>query len=145
MEKAKKELNIKEQVTLNILTNEEDLSKKLGEYLQGQLEENLKGLKITITPVPANVQIERVMKHDFTISLSGWQADFADPVSFLANFESKSVLNFGGYSNTKYDEYLKDTSDKRWKSLKKAEELILEDAGVIPLLQIGNAKLRNQR
>ena len=29
--------------------------------------------------------------------------------------------------------------------LKDAEKLILEDAGVIPLLQIGNAKLRNQK
>ncbi len=67
--KAKKELNIKEQVTLNLLTNEEETTKKAAEYIQGQLEENLKGLKITITPVPANVQIERVMKHDFTISL----------------------------------------------------------------------------
>ncbi|WP_336145963.1 peptide ABC transporter substrate-binding protein [Enterococcus faecalis] len=139
--KAKKELNIKEQVTLNILTNEEETTKKAAEYIQGQLEENLKGLKITITPVPANVQIERVMKHDFTISLSGWQADYPDPMSFLGNFESNSVLNFGGYSNTKYDEYLKDTSDKRWKSLKKAEELLLEDAGVVPFLQVGNSKL----
>lgn len=51
------------------------------------------------------------------------------------------MLNFGGYSNTKYDEYLKDTSDKRWKSLKKAEELLLEDAGVVPFLQVGNSKL----
>lgn len=33
------------------------------------------------------------------IALSGWQADFADPVSFLANFESKSSLNHGGYAN----------------------------------------------
>lgn len=139
--KAKKELNIKEQVTLNILTNEEETTKKAAEYIQGQLEENLRGLKITITPVPANVQIERVMKHDFTISLSGWQADYPDPMSFLGNFESNSVLNFGGYSNTKYDEYLKDTSDKRWKSLKKAEELLLEDAGVVPILQVGNSKL----
>lgn len=139
--KAKKELNIKEQVTLNILTNEEETTKKAAEYIQGQLEENLRGLKITITPVPANVQIERVMKHDFTISLSGWQADYPDPMSFLGNFESNSVLNFGGYSNTKYDEYLKDTSDKRWKSLKKAEELLLEDAGVVPFLQVGNSKL----
>ena len=139
--KAKKELNIKEQVTLNILTNEEETTKKAAEYIQGQLEENLKGLKITITPVPANVQIERVMKHDFTISLSGWQADYPNPMSFLGNFESNSVLNFGGYSNTKYDEYLKDTSDKRWKSLKKAEELLLEDAGVVPFLQVGNSKL----
>lgn len=80
--KRKKELNIKEQVTLNILTNEEETTKKAAEYIQGQLEENLKGLKITITPVPANVQIERVMKHDFTISLSGWQADYPDPMSF---------------------------------------------------------------
>ncbi len=46
-------------------------------------------------------------------------------MSFLGNFES--------YSNTKYDKYLKDISDTRWKTLKKAE--------VVPFLKIGNSKL----
>lgn len=74
------------------------------------------------------------MKYDFIISLSGWQVDYFDFMSFLGNFESNSVLNFGGYSNIKYDEYLKDILDKCWKFLKKVEELFFEDVGVVLFL-----------
>lgn len=56
--------------------------RKSRRILQGQLEENLEGLKVNITLVPANVFMERLTKKDFAISLSGWQADYADPISF---------------------------------------------------------------
>ncbi|EKZ0145971.1 peptide ABC transporter substrate-binding protein, partial [Enterococcus faecalis] len=143
-EKAKKELKDTD-LSIDIMVNEEDLSKKLGEYLQNELQDTLDGLKVSVTAVPATLQTERLNSGNFMIALSGWQADFADPVSFLANFESKSSLNHGGYANEEYDKLLKNNSSKRLQELKDAEKLILEDAGVIPLLQIGNAKLRNQK
>ncbi len=143
-EKAKKELKGTD-LSIDIMVNEEDLSKKLGEYLQNELQDTLDGLKVSVTAVPATLQTERLNSGNFMIALSGWQADFADPVSFLANFESKSSLNHGGYANEEYDKLLKNNSSKRLQELKDAEKLILEDAGVIPLLQIGNAKLRNQK
>ncbi|MGH2242180.1 peptide ABC transporter substrate-binding protein [Enterococcus faecalis] len=143
-EKTKKELKGTD-LSIDIMVNEEDLSKKLGEYLQNELQDTLDGLKVSVTAVPATLQTERLNSGNFMIALSGWQADFADPVSFLANFESKSSLNHGGYANEEYDKLLKNNSSKRLQELKDAEKLILEDAGVIPLLQIGNAKLRNQK
>lgn len=143
-EKAKKELKGTD-LSIDIMVNEEDLSKKLGEYLQNELQDTLDELKVSVTAVPATLQTERLNSGNFMIALSGWQADFADPVSFLANFESKSSLNHGGYANEEYDKLLKNNSSKRLQELKDAEKLILEDAGVIPLLQIGNAKLRNQK
>nr|WP_284733037.1 peptide ABC transporter substrate-binding protein [Enterococcus faecalis] len=143
-EKAKKELKGTD-LSIDIMVNEEDLSKKLGEYLQNELQDTLDGLKVSVTAVTETLQTERLNSGNFMIALSGWQADFADPVSFLANFESKSSLNHGGYANEEYDKLLKNNSSKRLQELKDTEKLILEDAGVIPLLQIGNAKLRNQK
>ncbi|EOC6363647.1 MAG: peptide pheromone-binding protein TraC [Enterococcus faecalis] len=141
-ETAKSNDKVSEKLELDILVGDGEFEKKAGEFLQGQLEENLEGLKVNITPVPANVFMERLTKKDFAISLSGWQADYADPISFLANFETNSPLNHGGYSNKNYDELIKDTSSKRWQELKKAEKLVIDDAGVVPVFQVGIARLQ---
>lgn len=141
-ETAKSKDKVSEKLELDILVGDGEFEKKAGEFLQGQLEENLEGVKVNITPVPANVFMERLTKKDFAISLSGWQADYADPISFLANFETNSPLNHGGYSNKNYDELIKDTSSKRWQELKKAEKIVLDDAGVIPVFQVGIARLQ---
>ncbi|EGO8075841.1 peptide pheromone-binding protein TraC [Enterococcus faecalis] len=141
-ETAKSNDKVSEKLELDILVGDGEFEKKAGEFLQGQLEENLEGLKVNITPVPANVFMERLTKKDFNLSLSGWQADYADPISFLANFETNSPLNHGGYSNKNYDELIKDTSSKRWQELKKAEKLVIDDAGVVPVFQVGIARLQ---
>ncbi|EGO8594462.1 peptide ABC transporter substrate-binding protein [Enterococcus faecalis] len=141
-ETAKSKDKVSEKLELDILVGDGEFEKKAGEFLQGQLEENLEGLKVNITPVPANVFMERLTKKDFAISLSGWQADYADPISFLANFETNSPLNHGGYANKNYDELIKDTSSKRWQKLKKAEKIVIDDAGVIPVFQVGIARLQ---
>lgn len=142
LETAKSKDKVSEKLELDILVGDGEFEKKAGEFLQGQLEENLEGLKVNITPVPANAFMERLTKKDFAISLSGWQADYADPISFLANFETNSPLNHGGYSNKNYDELIKDTSSKRWQELKKAEKIVIDDAGVIPVFQVGIARLQ---
>ena len=144
-ETAKSKDKVFEKLELDILVGDGEFEKKAGEFLQGQLEENLEGLKVNITPVPANVFMERLTKKDFNLSLSGWQADYADPISFLANFETDSPLNHGGYSNKNYDELLKDSSSKRWQELKKAEKLLINDMGVVPIFQVGTAKLEKSK
>ncbi|MGU7598329.1 ABC transporter substrate-binding protein, partial [Enterococcus faecalis] len=143
-DKAKKEIDLSKNTSLDLLVSDGEFEQKAGEFLQGQLQDSLEGLKVTVTPIPANVFMERLTKKDFTLSLSGWQADYADPISFLANFETNSPMNHGGYSNKNYDELLKDSSSKRWQELKKAEKILIDDMGVVPILQVGNAKLQKE-
>lgn len=142
---AKSKYKVSEKLELDILVGDGEFEKKAGEFLQGQLEENLEGLKVNITPVPANVFMERLTKKDFNLSLSGWQADYADPISFLANFETDSPLNHGGYSNKNYDDLLHVISSKRWQELKKAEKILIDDMGVVPIFQVGTAKLEKSK
>ncbi len=144
-ETAKSKDKVFEKLELDILVGDGEFEKKAGEFLQGQLEENLEGLKVNITPVPANVFMERLTKKDFNLSLSGWQADYADPISFLANFETDSPLNHGGYSNKNYDDLLHVISSKRWQELKKAEKILIDDMGVVPIFQVGTAKLEKSK
>ncbi|HCQ8731868.1 TPA: peptide ABC transporter substrate-binding protein [Enterococcus faecalis] len=142
-ENAQKELTAPNNLKLDILVGDGEFEKKAGEFLQNQLQESLKGLTVTVTPVPANAQIEKLSKGDFSISLIGWQAGYADPLSFLANFKTNSPMNYGGYESNEFDILLKDTSDNRLKSLKEAEELLIDDAAIVPIIQTGSSKLIN--
>ncbi len=69
----------------------------------------------------------------------GWVADYPDPQNFLeVLFHSQSLQNHGGYGNPKVDELLdkaRGTSDMaaRLKLYQQAEQLILDDAALIPI------------
>lgn len=145
---AKKSLST-ESVTLNILTNDQDLGKKGAEFLQGELEKQFYGLTIQITAVPANEQYKRLAEGDFDLSLSGVMADYPDAYSILSNFIENSPTNNGEYVSSEYDELLDAANTKyatdyseRWNTMQKAEKTIIEDAGIIPLFQMNSARLR---
>lgn len=144
-EKAKADLDI-DEISLDILTSDQDLGKKAAEFIQGQLEE-LEGLNVTITPIPANVQFEKLGKKDFDLSLSGIGADYPDAYSLLNSFVTDGPVNHGAYSNIDYDELLEksltETGTDRDEVLKKAENIINDDLGAIPLIQLNSARLRN--
>lgn len=64
--------------------------------------------------------------------------DFADPISFLDLFTSTNSENDGKWKNSTYDKLIADSKTtsstaKRWGDLSKAENILLNDAGVIPL------------
>lgn len=146
LEIAKRELN-KSELNFEVLTNDQELGKKSSEYIQDQLS-HLEGVKVTIVPVPATVQYERLSNKEFELSISGIAADYPDPYSILSNFRANNPLNHGSYASKRYEELLKasleeEDSSKRDKLLKQAEETINKDVGVVPLLQLNSARLRN--
>lgn len=153
LDRARKELEIaknelkQNNFTFDILTNDQDLGVKASEFIQGQLN-RLEGIKVNIVPVPATVQFDRLSKKEFDLSISGVAADYPDPFSILSNFRKNSPNNHGNYSSDEYEDFLnkslKETDkNKRSKLLSKAEETINGELGVIPLLQLNNARLRN--
>lgn len=150
-EKAKKELGI-DSLDMDFLVDDSDGGKKLGEYLQGSLGETLEGLKVTVSPVPFSVRLDRTEKGDFEVALGAWGADYADPSSFLDLFVTGNSYNRGRYSNTKYDELIKSASTTnannpaaRWKDLLDAEKLIMDDMGIVPIYQKAEAHLRTPK
>lgn len=150
-EKAKKELNI-DSLKIDILSSDNDSSKKIVEYLQSTIEENLDGVKIEANPVPFTVRLDRSNKGDFDLVLSGWNADYPDPSSFLDLFQTGYSYNRGRYSNPEYDKLVNDASttyaldpEKRWESMLTAEDLIIGETGVIPVYQKAEAHMRNSK
>lgn len=150
-DKAKKELGIS-SLEFDLLVDDTENAKKMSEYLQGALSEALPGMKLTVSPVPFSVRLDRMSKGDFQVATSGWFADYADPSSFLDLFVSDNSYNRGHYSNEEYDKLVKSAAttnankpEERWQDLLDAEKVIMDDQGVIPLFQAAEARLRAEK
>ncbi len=147
-EVAKKELGI-DRLELDILSSDNDSSKKVVEYLQGAIEENLDGVKVTVSPVPFTVRLDRSNKGEFDLVLGGWSADYADPITFIELFRTEDSYNRGKFSNEAYDKEALESAtvnvlkpEARWDNLLAAEKILMEEMGVIPLYQKAEAHLR---
>ncbi|MFK4326385.1 oligopeptide transport system substrate-binding protein [Bacillus sp. RC55] len=145
-EEAKKELG-KDQVTIELLSYDDGTAKKIADYVKDQIEKNLKGVTINTKIQPFKQKLKLESAQDYEISYAGWSPDYADPMTFIDMFDSKSPYNQMGYSNPKYDEMVQKAGNellsdpkKRWEALGKAEKLFLEeDAGLVPLYQTGRS------
>lgn len=128
-------------ITLELLTDDSENAKRSAEYLQGQLQTNLPGLQVQIVSVPFKNRVAANTAQDYDLQISGWGADYADPINYLELFVTDGSNNNSGYSNEEYDALIQAASDetedldKRWSDLVAAESLILEEAGIAPLYQ----------
>ncbi len=150
--KAKKELGIS-SLKFDLLTDDDDASKKVAEYIQGALKENISDeIDVTITSVTKPIRLDRSTNGEFDLVLGGWGADYADPSTFLDLFNSTNTYNRGRYTNSEYDKLIKKASttdvndpEKRWDDMLDAEKVIMDDMGVIPIYQVSEGHLRNTK
>lgn len=130
-----------DSITLELLVDDTENAKRSAEYIQGQLQTNLPGLQVQIVSVPFKNRVAANNSQDYDLQISGWGADYADPINYLELFVTDGNNNNSGYSNEEYDALIQSASDetedldKRWSDLVAAESLILEEAGIAPLYQ----------
>ncbi|UOY93209.1 peptide ABC transporter substrate-binding protein [Ectobacillus sp. JY-23] len=146
-EEAKKELG-KDKLTIELLNYDTESAKKIGEYLKAQMEKNLPGLTVNIKQQPFKQKLDIETKEDYEMSYAGWGPDYPDPMTFIDMFVTKGAHNQMNYSNSKYDQLVKDgkttlTTDpkKRLEALAQAEKILFEDAAIAPLFQRGTSSL----
>lgn len=149
--KAKQELNI-DKLEMEMLVDDTDNSKKMAEFIQAELADTLDGVTVKVSPIPFAVRLDRSNKGDFQLSAAGWSADYADPSSFLDLFTSNNPYNRGGFSNQKYDQLMEESEttnankpEARWQNMVDAEKIFMENMGVIPLYQQGEARMRAEK
>ena len=151
-EVAKKELG-KDKIELELLSADTGAAKKTIEFVQGQLEQNLPGLKINLKSMPLQNRLDLQNKGEFDLVFGTWTPDYADPINFLEFYDSKSGLNTAKYENTSYDKGLNEARfdlanepEKRWEKLRDLEKtLVKEDAAVLPLYQGAVGYLKSDR
>ncbi|MGM0218831.1 peptide ABC transporter substrate-binding protein [Enterococcus sp. AZ126] len=147
--KAKADLG--DKIKLSLLVSDDDNGKKISEYVQSQLQENLEGLEITINAQPKNNVLETRKEKNYELSLSGWIAGSSDLDSYFNLYAGESAYNYGSYKNADYNKLTTDARtinandpDKQFDDYKKAEEILLdEDAAQVPLYQSASNYLIN--
>ncbi|MGO1060919.1 peptide ABC transporter substrate-binding protein [Planococcus sp. FY231025] len=138
-------------VTASINISDSDDHKKVAEYLQAQLEENLPGFKLEIKAVPfaQRLEIEKAIEYD--ISLSSWGPDYSDPMTYLDMWLEGGSANRMDYHNPKLDELVSQARvetdlAKRYDMMLNIEKILLEeDAAIAPLYQDGSAILMRNK
>ena len=138
LNKGLKELGVS-KISFKILSDDTDAGNKTTESLQSNFESTFgKKVSVSVQNLPFKTRLSRSTSGNFDIVVSGWSADFADPISFLDLFTSTNAENNGKWKNSQYDKLVADSkttasSSKRWSDLTKAEEILLNDVGVSPL------------
>lgn len=142
----------KQNLTLELLTDDTDNAKRSAEYFQNTLEKNLPGLKVTISTVPFKARLTRSQDGQFDMVLSGWSADFTDPITFLDLFTTDGSYNDGKWSNATFDKLINESQTtyatnetKRWQVMVQAQQLLTQEQGVIPIYQRVQAHLVNPK
>ena len=107
------------------------------------------GAEIRINPLPQKQKFELEEQGKFHLSFVRWTGDYNDPMTFLDMWHSKNALNFGRWSNGRYDELIERSREnpdfkKREKDLIEAEKILVEEAGAAPLYYEKEAYLKRR-
>lgn len=145
---AKKELG-QTEIQLELLTSDTEASKKTGEFLQAQFEQNLPGLSVSLRNVPLKNRLNLTEQGEFDMAFSTWTPDYEDPINFLEIYQSTGGLNTSGYVSEVYDQGINEVKStlaidplKRWEKMLELEKLLIEqDAVITPIYQGAQAYL----
>ncbi|MDC3417208.1 peptide ABC transporter substrate-binding protein [Aquibacillus salsiterrae] len=140
-EKAKQELGF-EEVSLVFLSGDSDVGKAITEFFKSELEKNLEGLTIELQNVPWSEQLEIMDAQEYELAFSGWGPDYKDAISFIDLWETGGANNDIGYSNDEYDALVKSVKNElalkpveRFEAMQEAEKIMLDEAGIGPVMQ----------
>ena len=136
MNKGLKQLGVS-KFSFKILADDTDSGKKTAELLQSNIEATF-GSKVSVSVqnLPFKTRLSRSTAGNFDIVVSGWSADFADPISFLDLLTKSNAYNYGKWESTAYNKKVslsKTTGSTAtcWKAMVAAERALLEDQGVM--------------
>lgn len=116
-------------------TNDQGYHMPLAEYLQTAWSEL--GINVTIETVEWASFTPQRRAGDYDVCRNGWVMDYDDPSNMLELFQTGNGNNDGKYSNPEFDAAIEASkvADKatHFEQLHKAEDILMEDMGCIPV------------
>jgi oligopeptide transport system substrate-binding protein len=118
-----------------------------------QLKENL-GINLVLKESDRKTFFERIDEGNLPFWRYGWIADYPDPANFMSSFHSKNIKGSSNYSNKSqfsnatFDSYFNQAMaepnfEDRMQLLAKAEQVLLDEAAIIPLFYYTAIRLVN--
>ncbi len=133
--------------TITYSTNETGYHKVVAEYVQQAWAEIGVNLNVEIVEWASFTPLRRA--GDYEISRNGWVGDYSDPSNILDLFMTNNGNNDGNFSNADYDaamELSRTTTDaaERSEALHKAEDILMDQAGAIPVAYYNDFWLQSE-
>lgn len=143
-EKGLKELG-KTKMEFTLGGDDDDVSKKILEYVQSQLESTFgKKVDAHVRIMPKTTRVSKMLNGNYDVDYTGLNPAFTDPYAMLSVMATGENYNFGKWSNKQYDNYLDASSkemdvNKRLKNLVNAEKVLDSEQPLSPLFHDGQA------
>ncbi len=128
-------------------TNDSGYHKAVAEYLQQAWKELGIDMDVDIVEWASFTPMRR--NGDYEVARNGWVGDYTDPSNMLDLLYSTNGNNDGKFKNEEYDKQMdisRTTLDAQERSdaLHKAEDILMEEAGCIPLAYYNDFWLEDQ-
>lgn len=131
----------KKTVSFTLLADDTDTGKRSAEFIQSELDK-LPGFNVAVENLPFKTRLTRSANGQFQMVLSSWTGDYPDPMTSLSNMTSHSSYNNGKWTNRQYDRLIEaaegrdaNRPQQRWRDMVKAEKVLANDEGIVPLYQ----------
>lgn len=123
---------------VELMFNTSEGHRKIAVAMQQMWKKNL-NIDISLVNQDWKVFLNSVNVGDYTISRAGWIGDYVDPNTFLDMWVTDGGNNQTGWSNKRYDQIIlklapaAETQEKRYRLLREAESILLEELPVLPI------------
>ena len=122
---------------IRFLTTDRESAKRGAEALQGMWKEHL-NISIGIDQMEWATYLSTMFKQEYDLAAGGWIGDYLDPTTFLDMWQKDGGNNRTGWSSEEYERILREAEQiadplARYRRLKDAERLFLEERPVLPL------------
>lgn len=147
------ELGVSE-LTLELLTEDTEESKMVGEFVQQQLQENLPGLTVTLATTVKKDRLERMRRENgnYELGLTRWGPDYADPMTYFNIWATDGGHDGMSWENSKtngYDDLCESCTSgelaskpvERWNAMIELEKMIFDEAVICPVYLKADAML----
>lgn len=122
------------------------------EAIQQMWKNNL-NIDIAVRTEESKITLPFRQSGNYQMARTSWTGDYNDPLTILQIMTSDSDINYGGFSNERYDYLINfattSTNEKdRMEALKEAESILFEEVPIIPFIYrtdflVVNPKLKN--
>jgi len=135
--------------TMTILYNTSKKHRIVATKVQNMWEKTL-GVTVKLDNIEWKTYLEQVENLDYEIARAGWIGDYNDPMTFLELWTTGNGNNNTGWSNEEYDRLIEEAKrepdrSERQRILQRAEELLLREGPIIPLVEYSNNMLLSRR
>ncbi len=134
--------------TLNVIYNTQERHRNIAIAIQQMWKQAL-NINIELENQEWKVFLDNRQHHNYAISRAGSSSSIANPIDFLSSFVTNSGMNDSGWSNSQYDSLIETASvtmdqSERFALFQRAEEILLEEAPVIPIFYYNDIYLISQ-